>query len=374
MALSVSASRFACLPDDDSADWKGPKKQSNKKKDDAAKKPSDNKPKDPSKAKAQKEAKELQNLAFGGQKKKKKKGQQLSASSPPVKDTSPALGEEKAQVEDKGTEQLEEWREKDKVVTEDNFSQAIQEAILLSKLEFEQREAEIAAQARLIEDGGLTSEMLASLSKEERKRVVQKEKQKNTMSLNQFMNDQERQEPVAEPPVAPQIYKHPRHKDRQKERGDFFAQTDEAAVKALNREQLLETYRSQEIAGGESALVANYRELLVAKELELEQSKGDVTELKEKLVACKTRIKKLTEILMSGEMKEKTEVIIQVQNLEKMRDELTSSLSFTAGQLEQERSLVHQLELELKRLSGQEGVDQDVINRLLAIIIRAKKL
>jgi len=72
MPIAASASRFACLQDDDSADWKAPKSKAKPKKEEV-KKTVDNKPKDTAKAKALKEAKDLQNLAFGGQKKEKQK-------------------------------------------------------------------------------------------------------------------------------------------------------------------------------------------------------------------------------------------------------------------------------------------------------------
>ena len=85
------------------------------------------------------------------------------------------------------------------------------------------------------------------------------------------------------------------------------------------REQLLESYRSQESTNGsESALVANYREKLVVKEQELHVAKTEIQSLNTKLNEVKLRSKKLTEILMSGEMREKTEVLVQVNKLEKV--------------------------------------------------------
>lgn len=80
----------------------------------------------------------------------------------------------------------------------------------------------------------------------------------------------------------------------------------------------------------------------------------------------------MTEILMSGEMREKTEVLVQVDKLEKVRDELSASLSITSGQLEQERSLVHQLENEIKKSGGGDGEDQDLSNRLMGILKNRK--
>jgi len=377
MSVAVSASRFAVLPDDDAADWKGAKKQLNKKKE-STKKPAENKVKDANKAKALKEAKELQNIAFGGQKKKKKKGgnqqnqQQGPASSPsPIKEPSIPKDSEVntngAAPETVPTEQQVEWQEKDKVSTELQFSKAMQEAILLSKLEAEKAASLVVEQQRLLavaQPGG-------------------QQRGKQTMSLDQFIQEQEKPEPAAG--QQPLIYKHPRHKDRLKETQDptqdFFTQSDKAVAKAIDKEQRLELVKADCEEGG-GALVAQYRQLLVAKELELEAERRESEELRDKLADCKLRTKKLTEILMSGEMKEKTEVLVEVNRLEKVRDELTASLSLTAGHLEAERSLVTSLEAELRRSSQapasatpspHQGAARDLANRLLALITKARK-
>jgi len=387
MPIAASASRFACLQDDDSADWKAPKSKSKPKKEEV-KKPVNNKPKDAAKSKALKEAKDLQNLAFGGQKKKKnKKGAQQQQTPSPSVATPVATSPPPAVIPDSApssTPQYEEWKEKDKVQVDDNFTAAMQEAIMQSKLEFEQQQALLEAQQRLIANGGVVPDsVLASLSKEERKRVVKLQKKPATMTLDQFNTEPAApEESVPDPAaVAPQVYKHPRHKDRvganrtspakEVKEGDFFNQMDVAAVNALNREQLLESYRSQEATNGsESALVANYREKLVEKDQELQVAKTEIKTLNTKLMEVKGRSKKLTEILMSAEMKEKTEVLVQVEKLEKVRNELSGSLSFTTAQLEQERSLVHQLEIEIKKGAG--GGEEDLCNRLMGILKNKK--
>ena len=85
---------------------------------------------------------------------------------------------------------------------------------------------------------------------------------------------------------------------------------------ALTREQMRESFLAQEAAGSESALVANYREKLLDKEAELAVARTEAAALREKLGQAKTRTKKLTEILMQAEMREKTEVLVQVHKLE----------------------------------------------------------
>ena len=83
---------------------------------------------------------------------------------------------------------------------------------------------------------------------------------------------------------------------------------------------MLESYKNQESSNAsESALVANYREKLIEKDQELQKANAEIVSLNSKLTEVKLRSKKLTEILMSGEMREKTEVLVQVHKLEKVR-------------------------------------------------------
>ena len=163
----MQSSRFACLPDDDAADAKVLKQQEKERKKEEAKKNAKNKPKEV--PKAQKEAKDLQNLAFGGNSKKKNKKKNKQAT--PGKDDS---------------SNFEEWKERDKAAVEDNFSAAMHEAILQSKLEFEHQKQVEAAQQQMLNTGQGSQEVMDSLDKEERKKVVKMQKKLNTMTLDQF--------------------------------------------------------------------------------------------------------------------------------------------------------------------------------------------
>ena len=101
-----------------------------------------------------------------------------------------------------------------------------------------------------------------------------------------------------------------------KKTGDFFEQLDSATVTALDREQLLESYRHQDLrtlaALPEASMVAGYQERLAASDKLLLEARKEIIDLNGKLTEAKVRTKKLTEILLSGEMKEKTEVLVQV--------------------------------------------------------------
>lgn len=120
------------------------------------------------------------------------------------------------------------------------------------------------------------------------------------------------------------------------------------------------------------SLVMGYQERLAASERQLAEARREAEDLHTKLAEAKLRTKKLTEILLSGEMREKTEVLVQVHKLEKVRDELTETVAATGAQLEQERSLVRMLETEVRR-ARDKGQEAELCNRLLAIIKANKK-
>ena len=105
----------------------------------------------------------------------------------------------------------------------------------------------------------------------------------------------------------------------------------------MSREQLLDSYRAPPAVAGaprpEAALVAQFKETLAGKDIELRTARTEVAELRTKLSESKLRAKKLTELLMEGEMKDKTEVMVQVHKLEKVRQKhelkaLSSGVTF----------------------------------------------
>ena len=81
-----------------------------------------------------------------------------------------------------------------KVAVEDNFSAAMQEAILQSKLDFEEQKEADARRQELLASGQGSEETMASLDKEDRKKVVKLKKKLNTMTLDQFNSASEQED------------------------------------------------------------------------------------------------------------------------------------------------------------------------------------
>ena len=167
-------SRYASLAIDDEAHSEVLKKieKENKKIENK------NKQKDKPKVKSNNEAKELRDLAFGGKKKNKKNK---------TKEQSQEINNQVRQKSEE-SQSFEEWKERDKVMVEDNFTMDMKEAILQSQLEYEQKQSLETAQQQLVSTGVGPEEVLATLSKEERKKVNKQQKKAATMSLDQFNN------------------------------------------------------------------------------------------------------------------------------------------------------------------------------------------
>ena len=81
-----------------------------------------------------------------------------------------------------------------KVAVEDNFSAAMQEAILQSKLDFEEQKEAEARRQELLNTGQGSQEVMDSLDKEDRKKVVKLKKKFNTMTLDQFNSASEQKD------------------------------------------------------------------------------------------------------------------------------------------------------------------------------------
>lgn len=57
------------------------------------------------------------------------------------------------------------------------------------------------------------------------------------------------------------------------------------------------------------------------------------------------------QVICSAEMKSKAELVVELDKMSKVRDELTQEVLSLSGQVEQERSKVNQLTLDLKKMS-----------------------
>ncbi|XP_042907051.1 G kinase-anchoring protein 1 isoform X1 [Parasteatoda tepidariorum] len=283
----------------------------------------DSKSKSKKKKKSSNEVSELQNLAFGTHKSKHKSGS----------------GNMK--VVNASQKQWEEWKQKDSEFVSETYEQDLQEALLLSKIDYEEKKDVYDAIQRESENKN---------SNKKKKKNNQK-KEKGTMSLDEFQSLESYQnapgsfhkasdlddfEILVKQPVV--------------EECNFFDKIEEDAEKIITKEQKQEQYKINPVI--ESARLLQYQEDMRKKDEEIATLNESVQKLKEELKNVKSRNKKLYQILESGEMREKAEILVQIDQLTSVKDELTDQLSEYHTALEQERSKVHSLQMELKKFQN----------------------
>ncbi|XP_054711598.1 G kinase-anchoring protein 1-like [Uloborus diversus] len=328
------ASRFAVLniEDDDVPDSVTKKSgniqnngQSGKSKLTAKSTVTETKSKPKKKKKNTSEIAELQNLAFANSNTKSK-----SKSS-------------NSKIVQAGQKQWEEWKSKDNEFVAEAYEQDLHEALLLSKIDFEEKKEIYDA---------IQKETEHSKQSAKKKKKNSQKKEKGTMSLDQFQNLLPSQinsgafqrgnadlDDFELPVKVPE------------EETNFFNKIEEAAEKIITKEQKQDYYKSIDPVL-ESARLLQYQEEIRNKDEEILKLTESVKKLKEELKNVKSRNKKLYGILETGEMREKAEILVQIEQLLSVKDELTDQLNEYHTALEQERSKVHSLQTELKKFQN----------------------
>jgi len=326
------ASRFSVLKleDDDFDDVPSPSEKKTEKK--TPDKSANNKKKQKKKNKDEDLAAQLKNLAFG----------------PPGPRLKPQNTGGRKKTEKAQKEQWDEWIKKDSEFVSDSYEQDLQEAILQSKIAFEEKE-------KVSDD---VHEANGEQNKSKNKKTnKKKEKQTTTMSLEEFnkldgggdnTTVREKSERGTKNDIS-----HSRNHTNSSSAEDnerFFDKIAEDTNKMIQNEQHKEAVKKRTKAiGGEGAIVMQYQEEIETRDKQIDELSAEVTKLKENLLAVKIRNKKLCNILAQAEIREKVDVVLQVESLTAFKEELTEQVTALHTALEQERSKVHQLQTELKK-------------------------
>ncbi|KAI5643861.1 G kinase-anchoring protein 1-like isoform X2 [Phthorimaea operculella] len=295
MAALVVQSRFAGLKIEDD-DYSSSSESKNKKtKPSAAKKP------EPAKKTKTNTATKTQNAP------KKKKNKQPAANS----------------------EQWEQWKQKDEQLVDGHYEDELQQAILLSKLDYEEKKDVYKAMKKEAEQEKKQSDLAAKNNK--------KQKKKNVMSLDQF-ND------MVTTGEEPKSYQEdertkqtPEHKSPDRDT-EFFERVKDEAKNELLKDKIIDRVRNRKNVSHEVVTRSQFADALERKEQEITALKEEVTSLKEELLTVKSRNRKLCNILGQGEMKDKASVLIEVERLRNVQAELTAEIETLNSELQKERS------------------------------------
>jgi len=274
MALSVQASKFALLPDDDEdLNKKALRNLKNGKVDNKGE----------------------SNKAKSKPKKKKNKNKNDSSNN-----SSSVQDNKKTSPETSNDQQFATWLSHDQQATEEAFAQDLQNAILASKVDYV---------AELKKHQNSPPGMSAKNNKKPAAMTLQAF---NNLSLN---NGAATSEPTSNSTAVT-------------ETENFFEDVEEATKRALNREQVKESLQQRYNHLPDQALLKQYRSILDAKDSEIAKLTNTNQLLTLEVEKVKKRYKQFRELLDQVESREKAEVVSENIKLKRVQAEISEELNF----------------------------------------------
>ncbi|CAK1581064.1 unnamed protein product [Parnassius mnemosyne] len=231
----------------------------------------------------------------------------------------------KKQKQDGSTvEQWEQWKQKDEELVDGNYETELQQAILLSKLDFEEKK-DVYKQLKKEADMEKKSEAKAG---------NKKLKKKNVMSLEQF-NDMVNSGEDARILQNDDAVEEKKSPDKDTE---FFERVKDETKNELLKDKIIDRIKNQNSVSDEVITRVQFADALEKKNQEIAALREEIVALKQELHTVKSRNKKLCNILGQGEMRDKAEVLMEVERLRGVQAELTAELATLHSDLEKERS------------------------------------
>lgn len=200
----------------------------------------------------------------------------------------------------------EEWQKKDAKFVNEEFEQQMQSAILQSKLDFEQQK----------KSGVIKTEPEPSHGKK---------KKGKTMSLDQFLETNKESDVKEEPKMKDNVR-------------DFFDEVFETAKKEITKEKVEQNRKKRQETFEEVISLAQCQEKLEAERAKNAILEKELEEARHEIALVKKRNTTLCSMLSQGEMKDKAEVLLELERLTHVKEELTEEVSKLHKLLEQERS------------------------------------
>ncbi|KFW05583.1 G kinase-anchoring protein 1, partial [Fulmarus glacialis] len=234
-------------------------------------------------------------------------------------------------------------------LTSEMFEADLEKALLLSKLEYEEHKKEY-------ENVENTSPQSKSVNKKEKKNQQGKDKPL-TVSLKDFQSDSN---------IDNLAKKHEEPKSSQPSLhdGGFFNRLEDDIHRILEREkrrvQLTDYSETDNCTSHEHNQACKTAESVLKDgktdrlKLELEKKDAEIEQLKNTVTQWEAKYKKvrnaqLLKMMREGEMKDKAEIPLQVDESQIIKNELTEEVTVLHAALERERSKVKLLQAELTK-------------------------
>lgn len=246
----------------------------------------------------------------------------------------------------------QQWKQRDEQMTSELYEADLEKALILSKLEFEQNKQHnntnaSSPKSRGGKEGG---------GKKEKKKN-QQAKDKKTVSLQDFqaegsaehLSRKQEKEDTRAANVALAV--------GQEER--FFNKLEDDVSRIVQQEKRREQYSNSQ--GQEVSTSTEHEPDPRAEQLkyELEKKDQEILKLKKtisqwevKYKEVKARNSQLLKMLQQGEMKDKAEILLHVEELLHIKEELSSQVTLLHAALEQERSKVKGLQSDQPKHQG----------------------
>lgn len=289
----------------------------------------------------QSEANELRNLAFKKIPQKSSHGGCL----PQHEQTSHGSVQKDSQEEN-----WQEWRQRDEQLTSEMFEADLEKALLLSKLEYEEHRKEY-------ENAENFSPPSKAAHKKEKRKNQQGKDKPLTVSLKDFQSDSNI-DPISKKQEDLGSLHSSLHD------GGFFSRLEDDVHKILikekKREQVtdyngMDNSTSHDLAQDfflKDGRIEKLKLELEKKDVEIQQLKSVISQWEAKYKEVKARNAQLLKMLQEGEMKDKAEILLQVDESQSIKNELTLQVTSLHAALEQERSKVKTLQAELTKYQG----------------------
>lgn len=215
------------------------------------------------------------------------------------------------------SEQWNKWQEKDTEIVDNHYEKDLEQALLLSKLDFEANKTKYAKNEREAKQSS-------------------KSKKSRPLSLQQF------QTKVDKDTVEKEVQKQRKDEEIEYNRKfTFFEQIDRETKQIIQKEQFKALVANREYSTESSPSDETDKTEPVPQEAtELDLLKAENFALKAELETLRSKYKKIYSVLKSGEMKDKTELLIEIEKLKKTREDMTAEMTALYAQLEQEKSKV----------------------------------
>lgn len=251
--------------------------------------------------------------------------------------------------------QMQQWIQHDQDLVDDLYNEDLKRAIELSRVEqemFENMKSQMQNDIKSIQqsssfqddDNEPMSSIPPAIKKERKKKTLK------TISLEEFRQHVEDTLPLQK-----------EEDERKKEHAissisapNFFDEVDKQANNIKRNEEAREKFHNlqeKEIGKRKQDKKTNKRDQQASEEKDqiIKKLNGKITEWEEQFKHVKKRNKQLLMMLQQGEMKDKSELLLEIERLCVIRDELTEEVSSLNKNLEQERSRSRKLKDELSK-------------------------